>query len=1089
MDPDQLDPSHSAESVSHNEARSPVGDSSGASLSQGKAPFPVAHSKAFPVGKNSAERLSHRTAPPPLAYAKATPLPLGESAGKAETPAPPAAATVAAFPGEGAKGEDFPAECQSHRTAPPPFAFAKALPPPLGESALKAERPAPPAAVTVAAFPGEGAKGEDFPAECQSHRTAPPPFAFAKALPPPLGESALKAERPAPPAAVTVAAFPGEGAKGEDFPAECQSHRTAPPPFAFAKALPPLGESALKAERPAPPAAVTVAAFPGEGAKGEDFPAECQSHRTAPPPFAFAKALPPPLGESALKAERPAPPAAVTVAAFPGEGAKGEDFPAECQSHRTAPPPFAFAKALPPPLGESALKAERPAPPAAVTVAAFPGEGAKGEDFPAECQSHRTAPPPFAFAKALPPPLGESALKAERPAPPAAATVAAFPGEGAKGEDFPAECQSHRTAPPPFAFAKALPPPLGESALKAERPAPPAAVTVAAFPGEGAKGEDFPAECQSHRTAPPPFAFAKALPPPLGESALKAERPAPPAAVTVAAFPGEGAKGEDFPAECQSHRTAPPPFAFAKALPPPLGESALKAERPAPPAAATVAAFPGEGDEGEDFWEVGERFAAEELNQTEGRPHTEERSQLRSQLQIKGYYSLETSASEEDLGGGEGLEEMKRRRDAKDARGVMGAGGEGERGAWGAMEKGGGEEPGRKRQERRLDTGAAAAASAAPAAAPPPTPRVRRKQNPPRDEAGLTGFRWGSLRDDDSQDQVFPSQPMNASQRFTTGFQQASPQEDYKEQQILSTQGFFESTGDRFQRSQHVLAHNFEEHRVTDGARRGPGGGGGAGGMESRLALPREDYEEHQMSSPQGFQHSPPMLPHSFEERWVAAEARGGGGGRGRSGWELQEDHSEEHGGSGSMWNEFWWRMGRFLGSLFRFPGNTHRRREQQDVMRFGGGELRRGDAAAGASRFDLSLPPYTMHQSQTNLFFDTAAFAVSPPPAHVTASSKTPPSLSHPASTHSPSARASGCRRVLVVHRGDITKWCVDGASDVVVNAANESVLGGGGMDGGKRQGGEGKRQCEPGLCFEPDRFKVALPPCVTCLLPVPRR
>ena len=36
-----------------------------------------------------------------------------------------------------------------------------------------------------------------------------------------------------------------------------------------------------------------------------------------------------------------------------------------------------------------------------------------------------------------------------------------------------------------------------------------------------------------------------------------------------------------------------------------------------------------------------------------------------------------------------------------------------------------------------------------------------------------------------------------------------------------------------------------------------------------------------------------------------------------------------------------------------------------------------------------------------------------------------------------------------LVLQRGDITKWCVDGKTDVIVNAANEMMLGGGGVDG----------------------------------------
>ncbi|GMH30517.1 hypothetical protein Nepgr_032360 [Nepenthes gracilis] len=37
----------------------------------------------------------------------------------------------------------------------------------------------------------------------------------------------------------------------------------------------------------------------------------------------------------------------------------------------------------------------------------------------------------------------------------------------------------------------------------------------------------------------------------------------------------------------------------------------------------------------------------------------------------------------------------------------------------------------------------------------------------------------------------------------------------------------------------------------------------------------------------------------------------------------------------------------------------------------------------------------------------------------------------------------------VLKIQKGDITQWFIDGSSDAIVNAANERMLGGGGVDG----------------------------------------
>eukprot|EP00271_Cylindrocystis_brebissonii_P004805 TRINITY_DN16713_c0_g1_i1.p1 TRINITY_DN16713_c0_g1~~TRINITY_DN16713_c0_g1_i1.p1 ORF type:complete len:456 (-),score=68.37 TRINITY_DN16713_c0_g1_i1:280-1647(-) len=59
------------------------------------------------------------------------------------------------------------------------------------------------------------------------------------------------------------------------------------------------------------------------------------------------------------------------------------------------------------------------------------------------------------------------------------------------------------------------------------------------------------------------------------------------------------------------------------------------------------------------------------------------------------------------------------------------------------------------------------------------------------------------------------------------------------------------------------------------------------------------------------------------------------------------------------------------------------------------------------------------------------------------------------PSSPRAPSDNPDSCsfkigrEKLLVLSRGDITKWYRDGKTDAIVNAANEYVLGGGGVDG----------------------------------------
>ncbi|CAI5507203.1 unnamed protein product [Closterium sp. Naga37s-1] len=574
-----------------------------------------------------------------------------------------------------------------------------------------------------------------------------------------------------------------------------------------------------------------------------------------------------------------------------------------------------------------------------------------------------------------------------------------------------AESVSHGKAPPPAGNTP------GEFLSHPLLPAPPVG--------------GFPTECLSHRTAPSlvPHSIAPP-PPPLGES--------PDECLSHDKTPPVG----DFPGEFLSYHTVPYPLAHGK-TPPVAGAAAEaaafeetqvvtagKAERPAPPAAATAAASPGEGDEGECFWE--------------------------------------------DLGGGGGPEEMKRKRDGKDARGVVGAGGEGERGVGGVMEKRGDEEWGRKRGGRRLGVGAPAAAAAAAAAT------AWRVPNQGRGPA--CSFQAASEAVHHSR----PAHPLVGAPAAHEGSSAlvavtphaalvgapAAPASQDGDRQLSSPDGGAPADGG-FKHSPQILAHTsgetwarggatgggggtgtggflaspqgdngdrqmssphgFQQHSSPQMSPRGPeepwgrerardGGGGERGGL---LTSPQEDHERHHGFFEQGFRDSQPMFPYSFAECWDAEGARsGGGGGRGGSGWEIQE----EHGGSGGMLEMFFWGVGRALGRIFGFPGETHREREQQNSTRFGGRGSRRGVAAAAAAparpvgtapapRFDRSLPPYTMHRSQANVFLDSAAFAVPPPPPH-----------------------ASGYRQ---------SAGYTPGGYHQVVNAANESVLGGGGVDG----------------------------------------